>query len=84
MLDLQKVALNEKVITYDKKILTLGKIAEYWNQKILNITNSGMSYEGFTMGLNVTQKREKLRRRASANISGLKNQGGITNGAPQS
>ncbi len=38
-------------------------IANYFWQKNQNITNSGMSNEGFSMNLNVTQKKDMVRRR---------------------
>ncbi len=39
------------------------RIALYFFNKIQNITSSGMSNEGFTMHLNVTQRREATKRR---------------------
>lgn len=84
MLDLYKIALDESLISSEGKVLSLNKIAEYWRQKIFNVTNSGMSNEGFSMNLNVTQKKERSRRR-SVDMSGLKNyKGGIKNQYGQS
>lgn len=39
------------------------KIADYFTEKIANITGSGMSNEGFAMNLNVTKKVDSMRRR---------------------
>lgn len=47
-------------------------VARYFRNKILNITDSGMSNEGFTMNLNVTQKRDISRKRFKGNIENLK------------
>lgn len=68
MLDLRTMAQNIAVGNYN-----LDKIAEYWLSKIQNVTNSGMSNEGFTMNLNVTQKRDMVRKKVR-DVSGLKNQ----------
>ncbi len=38
-------------------------IANYFFHKIKNVTDSGMSNKGFSMNLNVTQKRDSSRRR---------------------
>lgn len=38
-------------------------IAHYFKNKVLNITNSGMSNKGFTMNLSVTQKRDTTKKR---------------------
>lgn len=39
------------------------KIAHYFEEKIQNVTASGMSNKGFAMNLNVTKKMDALRRR---------------------
>jgi len=39
------------------------RVQRYFNDKIQNITGSGMSNKGFTMHLNVTQRREATKRR---------------------
>jgi len=48
-------------------------ISRYFNEKVMNITNSGMSQEGFAMNLNVTRQinttRKKIR---SGNIENLR------------
>lgn len=38
-------------------------VASYFYRKVQNITNSGMSNKGFTMNLNVTNKRDTTRKR---------------------
>lgn len=45
------------------QIFSENKIADYFRQKIKNITDSGMSKEGFTMGLNVTRRMDTSRKR---------------------
>jgi len=65
MLDLQKIAEHQD----------LPRIAKYFEDKIRNITHSGMSNEGFVMNLAVTQKRDTTRKKSSyRDTSGLKNQ----------
>ena len=44
------------------------KIADYFRQKILNITDSGMSKDGFAMNLNVTKKMDTIRKRVRENL----------------
>ena len=46
------------------------KIAKYFWEKIQNITNSGMSNKGFTMNLNVTQKKDMVRKRIRTTANG--------------
>lgn len=72
MLELYKNALNSSIITSEGKELKLDKLAEYFRQKIKNVTDTGMSNQGFAMNLNVTQKRDTTKRRR--NLSNLKNQ----------
>ncbi len=49
------------------------KISVYFLQKALNITDSGMSKEGFAMNLNVTKKMDTTRRKLSeASLKNLK------------
>ena len=43
--------------------LGLDRIANYYYEKIQNVTSSGMSYKGFMMNLNVTQNKDQVRRR---------------------
>lgn len=50
-------------ITVGDEVTYLDKIADYYYQKIQNITESGMSNKGFMMNLNVTQKRDQVKRR---------------------
>ena len=47
--------------------LGLDRLADFYWQKIQNITSSGMSNKGFVMNLNVTQKRDMTRRRVKDN-----------------
>jgi len=44
------------------------KFADYFRQKILNITDSGMSKDGFAMNLNVTKKMDTIRKRVRENL----------------
>lgn len=54
------------------------KLKKYFRSKILNITDSGMSNEGFVMNLNVTTKKDISRKRQRNPIDNLK--GGLNNG----
>jgi hypothetical protein len=55
----------------EKEVEIENKIANYFAEKIKNITGSGMSNEGFAMNLNVTKKVDSTRRR-SRDTSNLK------------
>ncbi len=58
----------------DKKEEIKNAISIYFQKKIQNITDSGMSMEGFSMNLNVMKKIEATRRRVrQASIDNLKN-----------
>lgn len=63
MLDMEDVAHHY----LDPVIRVLGikhnGIANYFNAKIQNVTHSGQSNKGFSMNLNVTQKRDMTRKR---------------------
>ena len=50
----------------------INKIAEYFRQKIVNITDSGMSKEGFTMKLNTTRNVNVERTKRKVSIDNLK------------
>lgn len=52
----------------------LNRVSDYFLQKIHNITDSGMSNDGFSMKLNVTKKIDSVRQRVRGNIDNL--QGG--------
>lgn len=74
MEDISKLYLDEIALdlsTTDK--LVYNNVANYFRQKILNITDSGMSKEGFAMNLNVTKKMDMLRKKVRVNnIENLK------------
>ena len=44
------------------------KVSNYFRQKILNITDSGMSKDGFVMNLNVTRKMDTVRKKVRENV----------------
>jgi len=49
------------------------RVSDYFKQKIINITDSGMSNEGFMANLNVTKKMDSVRRKVRDNrIENLK------------
>ncbi|HEC37453.1 hypothetical protein LCGC14_0476580 [marine sediment metagenome] len=48
------------------------RVADYFKQKIHNITDSGMSNDGFLMKLNVTKKIDSVRQKVRGNIENLK------------
>ncbi|HEC39519.1 hypothetical protein LCGC14_0538280 [marine sediment metagenome] len=53
------------------------KIAQYFEEKVKNITDSGMSNKGFVMNLNVTKKMDIERKKMRINDSSIQNlQGG--------
>lgn len=60
-----------KQIYEETGVVKQNKIAEYFQEKIKNITGSGMSNEGFAMNLNVTKKIDSMKRR-SRDLSNLK------------
>lgn len=71
MEDISKHYLDD--MAKDNKIMN--NIANYFRQKILNITDSGMSRDGFTALLNVTKKMDTTRKKVR--ISNIENlQGG--------
>lgn len=51
------------------------RIANYFLNKVQNITDSGMSNKGFTMNLNVTRKMDTTRTRVKGNIENLQKGG---------
>lgn len=74
MEDISKFYLDEMAIglsSTDNPVFN--NVANYFRQKILNITDSGMSKEGFAMNLNVTKKMDMLRKKVRvSNIENLK------------
>ncbi|KKL49762.1 hypothetical protein LCGC14_2312250 [marine sediment metagenome] len=63
MEDIAKFYLDEMA-----KILNVpNKVAEYFHDKISNITDSGMSKDGFTANLNVTKKMDTIRKKVRVN-----------------
>ena len=51
------------------------RIADYFLNKVQNITSSGMSNKGFAMNLNVTRKMDTTRTRVKGNIENLQKGG---------
>ncbi len=51
------------------------RIADYFLNKVQNITDSGMSNKGFAMNLNVTRKMDTTRTRVKGNIENLQKGG---------
>ena len=76
MEDISKFYLDEMAIELSKEDTNkpvFNNVANYFRQKILNITDSGMSKEGFAMNLNVTKKMDMLRKKVRvSNIENLK------------
>lgn len=74
MEDISKFYLDEmaeELSTKEKPVFN--NVSDYFRQKILNITDSGMSKEGFTMNLNVTRKMDSMRKKVRvSNIENLK------------
>ncbi len=68
MEDIAKFYLDEIC----KEIGIDNKIADYFRQKIINITDSGMSKGGFTMLLNTTRNVNVTRTRKKQRIENLK------------
>ncbi len=59
-----------------EQLIIVNKIADYFKQKIKNITDSGMSKDGFTAGLNVTKRVDTTRKRVRENsMDNLKGKG---------
>ncbi len=74
MEDISKLYLDDlanELSTKEQEVLN--KVADYFRQKILNITDSGMSKDGFTALLNVTKKLDTVRKKVRVNnIENLK------------
>lgn len=72
MEDISKYYLDDMAFKYQIN----NRVADYFKQKIINITDSGMSNEGFTANLNVTKKMDSVRRKVRDNrIENLKGGG---------
>ncbi len=72
LLDMEDVA-NHYLNPIAEHLKGINKISEYFFMKVLNITDSGMSKEGFTMNLNVTKKMDTTRKKLSeASLKNLK------------
>ena len=75
LLDMEDVA-NHYLNPIAEYLKGNNKISQYFFQKVLNITDSGMSKEGFAMNLNVTKKMDTTRKKLSAeslkNLKGRK------------
>jgi hypothetical protein len=68
MMDMEDIAhyyLDPILLEIKKKygLEITNKIAEYFREKILNITHSGMSNKGFAMNLNVTRRMDMTRKK---------------------
>ncbi len=74
MEDISKFYLDEMVEELsDENKQMENKVADYFKQKIMNITDSGMSNEGFMANLNVTKKMDTVRKKVRVdNIQNLK------------
>ena len=48
-----------------KQLINNNKISNYFFMKALNMSDSGMSNQGFAMNLNVTRKMDTIRKRVS-------------------
>lgn len=76
MLDMEDVAnyyLNPILKQLKLDSLRYNAISNYFNEKIRNVTHSGMSNKGFAMNLNVTQKKDMTRKKLkTSNIDNLK------------
>ncbi len=64
MEDIAKFYLDEMA----EKLKITNKVAEYFRDKISNITDSGMSKDGFTANLNVTKKVDTVRKKVRVNL----------------
>ena len=63
MEDISKFYLDELA----KELGVDNKVSDYFKQKIQNITDSGMSKDGFAMNLNVTKKMDSIRQKVRVN-----------------
>ena len=79
LLDMEDVAnhylnpIADHLSKYKKDKIVKNKISQYFFMKVLNITDSGMSKEGFAMNLNVTKKMDTTRKKLSeASLKNLK------------
>lgn len=63
MEDIAKFYLDKLAIELNVE----NKVADYFKQKIHNVTDSGMSRDGFTANLNVTRKMDSMRTRRRVN-----------------
>ena len=69
----EQEALKEKGKPYvDIDVEKNNGIANYFYNKIQNVTDSGMSNMGFSMNLNVTRKMDATRRKSQASMDNLK------------
>ena len=72
LLDMEDVA-KHYLDSIAEKLKGTNTISTYFLMKALNITDSGMSKEGFAMNLNVTKKMDTTRRKLSeASLKNLK------------
>lgn len=68
--DISKWYLDDYAKLYGKH--EINRVSDYFNQKVKNITDSGMSNDGFSMKLNVTKKIDSVRRRVRGNVENFK------------
>lgn len=72
LLDMEDVA-NHYLNPIAEHLKGMNKISDYFFKKVLNITDSGMSKEGFAMNLNVTRKMDTTKKKLSeASLKNLK------------
>ena len=71
--DISKFYLDDYAKKYG--VNEMNRVSNYFLQKIYNITDSGMSKDGFSMNLNVTRKMDCIRKKVRGNIENIK--GGI-------
>ena len=74
LLDMEDVSIHY-LDGFAEKCEGTNRIAIYFRNKVLNITDSGMSNKGFAMNLNVTRKMDTTRTRVKGNIENLQKGG---------
>jgi len=63
MEDISKYYLDD----LSEELGQINRVSNYFKQKIINITDSGMSKDGFTANLNVTKKMDSVRQKVRVN-----------------
>lgn len=75
LLDMESLAehyLDSLAELYSAGDIKINRISLYFRNKVLNITDSGMSKEGFVLNLNATKRVDINRKRYTGNIENLK------------